>query len=74
MDATYKAFLDSGRHLLSDTKIPRLSNKKPGRPMTSVEESDPHKVFTKYAIDNRPKKSELVDDIKKFIKAAEADL
>jgi hypothetical protein len=42
--------------------------------MTSAQESDPHKVFVKYAIDNRPKKSELVDDIKKFIKAAEAEL
>lgn len=71
MDGTLKNFLDSGRHLLTDTKMPRqASNKKPGR-LTTAQEGDPHKVFVSYAIANKPKKLELLDDIKRFIKQAE---
>jgi hypothetical protein len=35
---------------------------------------DPHKTFVKNAITSKPKKTELVEDIKKFIKTAEAHL
>ena len=72
MDGTLKNFLDSGRHLLTDTKMPRQASKnKPGRPLTTAQESDPHKVFVSYAITNKPKKLELLEDIKRFIKQAE---
>jgi len=39
--------------------------------MTTADGGDPHKVFVKYSIANKPKKAELLVDIKKFIKQAE---
>ena len=77
MDATYKTFLESGRHLVMDTKTPRKHGTKPppiamtgGGPGSD----DPHKVFVKNTISSKPKKAELVKDIEKFIKQAEACL
>jgi hypothetical protein len=77
MDATYKSFLESGRHLVMDTKMPRkVGAKPPPIAMTGggPGSDDPHKTFVKNAITSKPKKTELVEDIKKFIKTAEAHL
>jgi len=73
MDATYKSFLESGRHLVMDTKTPRKHGTKPPPiAMTGGSGSeDPHKVFVKNTISSKPKKAELVKDIEKFIKQAE---
>jgi len=37
-------------------------------------DSDPHKVFTKRTIAEKPKKSDIIDEFKKFIKSAEEKL
>jgi len=71
MDKTFQAFIDSGRHLILDTKVPRKMGQKTSKPMTTSDGGDPHKVFVKYSIANKPKKAELLVDIKKFIKQAE---
>jgi hypothetical protein len=73
MDATYRSFLETGKSLLLDTKIPRKKNQKVS-PSLEPLDADPHKALVKRTIANKPKKSELVDDFKKFIKAAEDEL
>lgn len=79
MDSTLKSLLDSGRRILSDSKTPRLAQKK--KEVSRDEalgagpaETDPHKVFVKRTINEKPKKAELIKDIKRFIQVAEADL
>jgi hypothetical protein len=77
MDATYKSFLESGRHLVMDTKTPRkVGTKPPPIAMTGggPGSDDPHRVFVKSTISGKPKKADLVKDIEKFIKQAEASL
>ena len=76
-DSVLAAFLQSGRHLLIDTKAPRKSAKK--EKVTKAEvmgemESDPHKIFRKRCIAEKPKKADVVADIRRFIEAAEKDL
>lgn len=79
MDATLKALMDSGRRIVSDTKTPKLVQKK--KQVSRDEalgvgpaETDPHKIFVKRTIAEKPKKVELVKDIQRFIKSAEAEL
>jgi hypothetical protein len=79
MDSTLKALVDSGRRVISDSKTPKLASKK--KEVSRDEalgvgpaETDPHKVFVKRTINEKPKKAELIKDIKKFIQVAEADL
>jgi hypothetical protein len=75
MDATYKSFMESGRSMILDTKIPRkVGTKPPPIAMAAGGESDPHKVFVKNTISSKPKKGDLVKDIERFIKQAEACL
>ena len=76
-DNILKAFLHSGRHLLMDTKVPKKTGKK--EKVTKEEvlgdmESDPHKIFRKRCIAEKPKKMDVVMDIRRFIEAAEKDL
>jgi hypothetical protein len=70
MDATYRAFLETGKSLLLDTKIPKKKNQK-AHHMLEPLDADPHKAMCLRAITNKPKKSELIDEFKKFIKVAE---
>lgn len=74
MSSYLKDVLSTGRKILGDTKLPPNPSQK-GKPTASSihtpPELDPHKVFIKRAIHERPKKSEMVADIKKFIKQAE---
>jgi hypothetical protein len=79
MDSTLKALMDSGRRVISDSKTPKLAQKK--KEVSRDEalgvgpaETDPHKVFVKRAINEKPKKAEMVKDIKRFIDVAEKDL
>jgi len=67
-----KEFMKSGKTLITDTKTPRqLKPKEKAKP---DEIGDPHKMFVRQTIQNKPKKSELVEEFKKFIKVEEAKL
>lgn len=78
MSSYLKDVLSSGRKILGDTKQlppPAQKGEEKGKPKPSSihnpPETDPHKVFIKRAINERPKKGEMVEEIKKFIKRAE---
>ena len=77
-DAALREFLSSGKKLLQDTKAPRrvLEKKtKTADPLTGeVKETDPHKVFVRRTIQEKPKKAEVITEFKKFIEQAEAKL
>lgn len=76
-----KDVLASGRKLLTDTKTPRKPMKveeKPGKVPNpaagSGVETDPHKIFVKRMIKERPKKTELVEEVQKFCDEADSKL
>jgi hypothetical protein len=67
-----REFMKSGKTLITDTKTPRqLKPKEKAKP---DEIGDPHKMFVRQTIQNKPKKLELVEEFKKFIKVEEAKL
>ena len=77
MDQTLKALLERGGALLSDTKTPRKSAAKTVTitpAAVGAPETDPYRAFSRRAISEKPKKVELVKEIKNFIASAEADL
>ena len=78
MEGFLKEFLSSGKRLLEDTKKARATPTKKGKASRSevdgVQETDPHKIFIKRCISEKPKKAEVVKDIKRFIEGAEAEL
>ena len=69
-----KSVLSTGAKILADTKTPRKNpesaDSKPGRlpnpAVGSPLERDPHKVFVKRAIKERPKKADIVEEVQKF--------
>ena len=69
MDGFLNKILSSGRTLLADTKAPKRT-KKPLPSVTPTDE-DPHKVFVRRTIEEKPKAKEVVEEIKKFIKSEE---
>ena len=76
-----KEVLASGRKLLTDTKTPKKAMKveeKPGKVPNpaagSGVETDPHKIFVKRMTKERPKKSELVEEVQKFCDDADSKL
>lgn len=71
MSSYLKDLLASGRKILDDTKVLPVKRETKGSSIHNPIESDPHKIFIKRAISERPKKGEMVDEIKKFIKQAE---
>jgi hypothetical protein len=75
-DAALRDFLSSGRKLLQDTKAPRRALEKKTKVQDAltgeVKETDPHKVFIKRTIQEKPKKAEVITEFKKFIEQAEA--
>ena len=77
MDGTLKALFDTGRKILGDTKAPRPAHRKSKVTKEEIEgvaETDPHKNFIKRTIAEKPKKPELIKDIKRFIEQAEQEL
>ena len=64
--------LKAGRKILTDTKTPKLIIKKSKEQIGSPTETDPHKVFIRRTIQEKPKKAAIVEEIKRFITAAEA--
>jgi hypothetical protein len=70
-----RELLASGKRLLLDTKTPRKVAAKTAKmeaPLGEPTETDPYRVFSKRVIHEKPKKSELIKDIKRFIETAEA--
>lgn len=70
--------IKSGRTLLKDTKQPASKEKREvvakSKMTPTPEDSDPHKVFIKKTISDKPKKLEVVESMKRFIKAEESKL
>lgn len=77
-DGFVAEFLKSGKALISDTKTPKVKSEsvKATKPEQKalVVDSDAHKVLIRRAVTDKMKKSDLVEEFKKFILAAEAEL
>lgn len=79
MDSHLKSIFESGRKILGDTKSAKAPASKKGRAKLATEaqeppETDPHKIFVKRAIREKPKSAEMIKDMKKFIEEAERHL
>jgi len=77
MEGFLKEFLSSGKRLLEDTKKAKglqQKSKATRQEVSGAVETDPHKIFIKRCISEKPKKPEIVKDIKNFIEAAEREL
>jgi hypothetical protein len=72
MSAYLDDLLKTGRKILEDTKTPKIVVKKGKETIGSPTETDPHKVFIRRTIQEKPKKTVVVEEIKRFITAAEA--
>lgn len=63
---------------MTDTKVPASKEKREviakSKTTPTPEDGDPHKVFIKKTISDKPKKMEVVESMKRFIKAEEAKL
>lgn len=75
-----RAFFQSGKSLLADTKAPRKINTIGERKKAAKAEmsgpglDDPHAVFVRKVTTEKPKPKEVVEQLKRFIAAAEATL
>ena len=75
LPASLKDMAASGRKLLTDTKVRKAPGKSPAtKNLSAPPETDPFKIFIRRCTTERPAKDEVVKDIQKFIKAAEADI
>jgi len=81
MDATLKAFLESGRALVADTKTPRKLPPKDQKVSKAEvltgkapDDSDPYRVFVKKTVTEKPKRKDVVEAFKRFIVAEEDDI
>ena len=75
-----QALMASGKAILMDSKQRKAAPAAPGKTKQSKHtiaeaagfiETDPHKLFIRKAIDEKPGREKMVEEIKKFIKAAE---
>ncbi len=78
MDATLQALMSSGKSLLLDTKQRKATpgsvaakSKHTIAGAAAVTETDPHRLFIRKVIDEKPSKTDIVEHMKKFIKEAE---
>lgn len=71
-----KQVLASGRQILTDTKAVASKEKREKivKNSTQPPESDPHKAFIKKTITEKPKKEDVVKDLKRFIEEVESKL
>lgn len=74
MSSYLKDVMSSGRKILGDTKTPKQSKETKPSSVQEPPESDPHKIFVKRTINEKPKKAQVVEEMKRFIKAAEDQL
>ena len=75
MDGVYQDFLSSGRALITNTKTPKVKSESVKKAkagfQTPTLEKDPHRVLIRRCIDDKIKKSDIVEEFKKFIQSAE---
>jgi hypothetical protein len=78
MDGTYKEFLSSGRALITDTKTAKVKSESVKKAKSGFDtppmDKDPHKTLIRRAIDDKIKKSDIVEEFKKFIECAENEM
>ena len=74
MDSLLRDFLASGKKLLNDTKEKKIKTAQQRKKAQEPLDADPHKNFIRRVVSEKPKKAEVVEDIKKFIKGAEEEL
>lgn len=83
MSDILKDLMSSGKRLLSDTKqrtlqapAPTKNEKKSLRPIAegSGPETNPHKIFIKRVIAEKPKKSVIIEKFQKFCDEADENL
>ena len=79
MDGALKDFLASGKKILTDCKQPATKKDTPKEKAIKkdmIQEAsgsrDPHKEFIRKTIKDKPKKSEVVEQLRTFIDQAEA--
>ena len=75
MDGTYREFLASGRALITDTKTAKVKSESVKKAKAGFDtppaDKDPHRVLIRRCIDDRIKKSDIVEEFKNFIQQAE---
>jgi len=75
MDGTFREFLSSGRALITDTKTPKVKSESVKKAKTGFDtaplEKDPHRVLIRRCVDDKIKKSDVIEEFKKFIEEAE---
>lgn len=76
-----KEFIKSGKVLLADTKMPKPVGQKADKKAAAAKkelmmesEQDPHKRLIHEVIKEKPSKVKLVENFKRFIEQAEAEL
>jgi hypothetical protein len=78
MDGAYKEFVSSGRALITDTKTAKVKSESVKKASTGFQtppaDKDPHKVLIRRCIDDKIKKSDIVEEFKKFIESAENEM
>lgn len=76
MDGTLKQFMESGRHIIQDSKLPKQKPSKVAPTPEKMDEfvGDAHQVFVRRTKKELPKKLDVVEELKKFIKVAEANI
>ena len=63
-----------GAKILDDTKTRPVKAAPKPPSITTPPETDPHRAFVKRTIQERPKKGDVVEELKKFIKQEEEKL
>ena len=77
MSDALRDFLKSGRAIITDTKLPKSQ---PTKKQVALQESlsepvgDRHQVFVKRVIQQKPKKSEILEEFVKIVAEAEKEL
>jgi hypothetical protein len=78
MDGAYKEFVSSGRALITDTKTAKVKSESVKKASTGFQtppaDKDPHNVLVRRCIDDKIKKSDIVEEFKKFIESAENEM
>jgi hypothetical protein len=74
MNAILKDFIASGRTLVTDTKLPKPKDAKPVVQSNPADCGDIHKVLVKRAVQEKPKKADLIKEFEKIIALEEAKL
>ena len=78
MDSTYGEFLKSGRGLITDTKTAKVKSESVKKAKAGFDtppaDKDPHRTLIRRCIDDKIKKSDVIEEFKKFIEQAENEM